>query len=103
MRSRVGRIVAVGVLLILGVSVHTQVFEIAPASLPAMGAHTKVPEWVVPRGSDTTKIIGTTTRFGGSDAVLPDRLTPDPFASLGSGRCVNRGWVPRGHPLAGGG
>jgi len=28
--------------------------------------------------------------------------TPDPFVVLGGGVCVNGGWVPRGHPAAGG-
>jgi glucose/arabinose dehydrogenase len=28
---------------------------------------------------------------------------PDPFVAIGGGVCVSGGWVPRGHPLAGGG
>ncbi len=61
-------------------------------------AHTTSPEWVVAIPGSTS-IIGTNSAFGGSNAMLPDCLTPDPFVSLGGGRCVNRGWLPPGHPL----
>jgi hypothetical protein len=61
-------------------------------------AHPTAPEWIVAT-RDTMRIIGTTAPFGGSSAMLPDCLTPDPFASLGGGLCVNRGWLPPGHPL----
>lgn len=33
----------------------------------------------------------------------PCGALPDPFAAIGGGVCVNGGWVPRDHPLAGGG
>jgi hypothetical protein len=68
-----------------------------PDSL-ALGAHETAREWIV-ANRETTRIIGTATPFGGSAALLPDCITPDPFASLGGGRCVNRGWLPPGHPL----
>jgi hypothetical protein len=64
----------------------------------AVASHPTAPEWIVAI-RDRTSIIGTTSRFGGSDAVLSGCSTPDPFVSLGGGRCVNRGWLPPGHPL----
>ncbi len=63
-----------------------------------VAAHETSSEWVV-SVREGTSIIGTTAPFGGSNALLPDCLTPDPFTSLGGGRCVNRGWLPPGHPL----
>jgi hypothetical protein len=60
--------------------------------------HPTAPEWIVTT-RETTRIVGTTAAFGGSNALLADCLTSDPFASLGGGRCVNRGWLPPGHPL----
>jgi hypothetical protein len=76
-----------------------------PSTLPlaapwvAVSSHPFVAEWIVAIQDGTTRMIGTSTRFGGSDELLPDCLTPDPFVSLGGGRCVNRGWLPPGHPL----
>jgi hypothetical protein len=61
-------------------------------------AHSTSPEWIVAVQEDIS-IIGTTSGFGGSPDLLPDCLTADPFVSLGGGVCLNRGWLPPGHPL----
>jgi hypothetical protein len=54
------------------------------------------------------QFVGTTSTGGGTGAVPPPPpppsgggsssgcSTPDPFASIGGGRCVNGGWVPGG-------
>ena len=40
--------------------------------------------------------VTTASRNGGSNALLPGCITPDPFGSLGGGTCSNRGWYPPG-------
>jgi hypothetical protein len=71
---------------------------VMPGGFFVITSHPTSPEWLVGLG-DRTLIMGSSAPFGGSNAQLSGCLTADPFASLGGGRCVNRGWLPPGHPL----
>ena len=76
-----------------GVSLGTLVVE---SDAPVIASHGVAPQWLAGTPTGTRYIIGTSTPFGGSDARLPDCITPDPFVALGGGRCVNGGWYPPG-------
>ena len=65
----------------------------------AIAGHATAPEWLL-AANGTNYIIGTFTQFGGSDARLPDCITPDPFVAFGGGTCVNGGWYPPGNTPA---
>jgi len=51
------------------------------------------PQWLAVTWAGTRYIIATSSQFGGSEAHLPDCITPDPFVAFGGGRCVNGGWL----------
>jgi hypothetical protein len=62
---------------------------------PTISSHGVAPHWLA-AAADARYIIGTSTPFGGSDAILDGCITPDPFVAFGGGTCVNRGWFPPG-------
>ena len=61
-----------------------------------IAGHGMASQWLVATSLGTRYIFGTSTPFGGSDAHLPDCLTPDPCVAFGGGTCVNGGWYPPG-------
>ena len=78
-----------------GVSLGNMV--VLPPSGPVIiASHGTMPEWLVATLAGTRYIFGTFTPFGGSNARLPDCLTPDPFVVFGGGTCINQGWYPPG-------
>jgi hypothetical protein len=77
-----------------GVPMFTRPFECWYFGL---SSHATAPEWIA-ACSGLSIMLGTSSPFGGSNEQLSGCITPDPFTSLGGGRCVNRGWLPPGHP-----
>ncbi len=75
---------------------------LSDASPIVVASHPVAAEWLAGAGAPPGNqyIIGTSTRFGGSDARLfgPPAvcITPDPFVAFGRGTCVDGGWYPPG-------
>ena len=65
----------------------------------AVASHPTAAEWIVAAGPDINTVLGTRTRFGGSDQTLAGCVTVDPFTALGGGTCYNGGWLPPGIPV----
>jgi hypothetical protein len=53
-------------------------------------------EWLLMNNQGSVLPVGTATPYGGSDVNLAGCIGLDPFVTLGSGTCVNGGWLPPG-------
>ncbi len=65
----------------------------------AVASRPTAAEWIVAAGPDINTVLGTRTRFGGSDQTLAGCVTVDPFTALAGGTCYNGGWLPPGIPV----